>query len=224
MDNEQKIWNFLKEKGFTDYAVAGIMGNLYAESALKPTNLQGTGNKKLNLTDEEYTQKVDNGEYNNFITDSQGYGLAQWTYWSRKSSLLKYSKACKKSIGDLNMQLEFLVKEISSYSKVTKVLNESTSVKECSDAVLLYYERPINTSDSVKEKRASYAHKYYEKFAMKEYAKESKSNLRLAFEVLNNMWGNGSERKRRLTEAGYNYSEVQKIVNEIVQIKEDLYG
>ena len=224
MDNEQKIWNFLKEKGFTDYAVAGIMGNLYAESALKPNNLQGTGNKKLNLTDEEYTQKVDNGEYKNFITDSQGYGLAQWTYWSRKSSLLKYSKACKKSIGDLSMQLEFLVKEISSYSKVTKVLNESTSVKECSDAVLLYYERPVNTSDSVKEKRASYAHKYYEKFAMKEYAKETKSNLRLAFEVLNNMWGNGSERKRRLTEAGYNYSEVQKIVNEIVQIKEDLYG
>ena len=32
-------------------------------------------------------------------------------------------------------------------------------------------------------------------------------------EVIQGKWGNGAERKRRLTEAGYNYAEIQKKVN-----------
>jgi hypothetical protein len=32
------------------------MGNLYAESALNPKNLQNTYEKKLGLSDEEYTR------------------------------------------------------------------------------------------------------------------------------------------------------------------------
>ena len=39
-NNSKVIWDFLKGKGFNDYAVAGIMGNLYAESALIPNNLE----------------------------------------------------------------------------------------------------------------------------------------------------------------------------------------
>ena len=35
-------------------------------------------------------------------------------------------------------------------------------------------------------------------------------------EVIQGKWGNGSERKQRLTEAGYNFSEVQKRVNEML--------
>ena len=38
----------------------------------------------------------------------------------------------------------------------------------------------------------------------------------LAHEVINGMWGNGDERKRRLTEAGYNYRAVQDRVNKIL--------
>ena len=40
--NEQKIWNYLKENGFSDYGTAGLMGNLYAESGLRSNNLQNT--------------------------------------------------------------------------------------------------------------------------------------------------------------------------------------
>ena len=39
MNNEKIIWNFLISQGFTEAAAAGIMGNLYAESSLSPTNL-----------------------------------------------------------------------------------------------------------------------------------------------------------------------------------------
>lgn len=38
----------------------------------------------------------------------------------------------------------------------------------------------------------------------------------LAKEVIDGKWGNGTDRKNRLTKAGYNYSEVQKKVNELV--------
>ena len=41
-----------------------------------------------------------------------------------------------------------------------------------------------------------------------------KSNEELANEVINGNWGNGDERKRRLAEAGYDYSAVQSIVNQ----------
>lgn len=43
-----------------------------------------------------------------------------------------------------------------------------------------------------------------------------KSNEQLANEVLAGQWGNGQDRKNRLEAAGYNYSEVQAIVNQKV--------
>lgn len=42
----------------------------------------------------------------------------------------------------------------------------------------------------------------------------SKSNEELANEVIAGKWGNGDDRKNRLTAAGYNYSAVQSIVNQ----------
>ena len=45
---------------------------------------------------------------------------------------------------------------------------------------------------------------------------EKKSVEEIAKEVIEGKWGNGTERKIRLTNAGYNYSEVQKRVNELV--------
>ena len=40
-----------------------------------------------------------------------------------------------------------------------------------------------------------------------------KSNEEIANEVIAGKWGNGNDRKNRLTNAGYNYDEVQAIVN-----------
>jgi hypothetical protein len=91
-----------------DYGIAGLMGNLYCESALRPCNLQQTAEKLLGMTDAEYTFAVDNESYTNFINDGAGYGLAQWTYWSLKRDMLEYHKEKGKSIGDGDTQMEFL--------------------------------------------------------------------------------------------------------------------
>lgn len=164
-DNVKTVWDFLIGKGFNAYAVAGVMGNLKAESGLNPQNLQNTYEKKLGYTDATYTAAVDNGSYTNFVKDSAGYGLAQWTYWSRKQNLLKYAQSKKKSIGDLATQLEFLWKELQGYTGVMNTLKSATSVKQASDAVLTGYEKPANQGESVKTKRAGYGQAYYDKYA-----------------------------------------------------------
>lgn len=163
---EKRIWDFLKSEGFNDFGIAGLMGNLDAESGLRPNNLQDTYSIEFKLTDTQYTTAVDNGSYTNFIYDEAGYGLAQWTYWSRKQNLLNYAKSKNKSIGDLQMQLEFLVKELKeSYTNsVYNILKTATSIQQASDAVLMNFERPLNAA-SHKTKRAEMSQVYYNKYA-----------------------------------------------------------
>ena len=167
--SEATIWSFFKKKGLSDCGVAGLMGNLYAESGLKPTNLQNSYEKKLGMSDADYTAQIDAGIYQDFVHDSAGYGLAQWTFWSRKQNLLAFALSRGKSIGDLEMQLDFLWKELTeSYSSLVNVLKSATSVRAASDAVLVQFERPADQGETTKARRASYGQKYYDQYAGKE--------------------------------------------------------
>lgn len=160
--DEKVLWDFLLAKIGNEYGVASLMGNLYAESALRSNNLQNSYEKSLGYTDESYTAAVDSGSYNNFIKDSAGYGLAQWTYWSRKQGLLEYAQSVGKSIGDFTMQMEYLMKELETNHKSTlKALKEAKSVFEASTYVLIHYEAPADQGEAVQAKRASYGEKYY---------------------------------------------------------------
>lgn len=163
---DQKVmWDFLVSKFENEYAAAGIMGNLYSECALRSSNLEQVYEKKLGFTDNTYTAAVDNGTYTNFVKDSAGYGLAQWTYWSRKENMLAFAKEAGKSIGDFQMQLDFLWYEMSTgFKSMTEKLKAATSVREASDLVLHTYEMPADQSEAVEIKRADHGQKYYDKF------------------------------------------------------------
>jgi len=165
-ENEKIIWDFLNEKIGNAFGTAGMMGNLYAESNLNSVCLQNSKKKELGMTDEEYTSKVDDGSYTNFINDSAGYGLAQWTYCTRKEGLLEHAKETNKSVGDLTMQLEYFWKELSKgYSEVLDKIKVAKSVMEASNVVMKEYEQPEDQSKAVQEKRASFGQVYYDKFA-----------------------------------------------------------
>lgn len=166
MTNEQLIWNYFKSHGLNDFGTAGLMGNLYAESGLNPKNLQQTYERKLGYSDDSYTDAVDHGIYTNFVKDSAGYGIAQWTFWSRKQALFSFVKSREKSIGDLNMQLDFLMKELrEGYIGVLNTLCNATSVLEASNDVLFRFERPANQDESVQAKRCAFGQRYYDLFA-----------------------------------------------------------
>ena len=142
------------------------MGNIQAESNFNPKNLQSTGNKALGMTDNEYTEAVDSGAYSfdDYQKDGYGFGLAQWTWHIRKKALFDYAKKCGKSIGDLQVQLDYLYKELKGYKEVFKVLQTATSIREASDIVMLKYERPADQSEKAQKKRASYGEEIYKEF------------------------------------------------------------
>lgn len=180
MANEQLIWNYFKSHGLNDFGIAGLMGNLYAESGLMPNNLQNSGNKKFNLTDDDYVRIIDTDDKSYscaykgkkyygreaVIYDGQGFGVAQWTFWSRKREFILFVLAKGKSAGDLTTQLDFLMKELSEgYVGVLNTLCNATSVLEASNEVLFCFERPANQDESVQTKRYSFGQKYYDQFA-----------------------------------------------------------
>lgn len=167
-DNPERMFNFLCQQGFTKAGSAAVVGNGYAESGCSPINLQNNGNRELGMTDEQYTIAVDNGTYTNFVNDKYGYGVFQWTYWSRKQNLLNYAKSKGVSIGDLEMHMNFLMQELTAgYKPLLNILRSSNSVTECSNAFMLQFERPANQSVENQNKRASYGQEFYNKFCGK---------------------------------------------------------
>ena len=168
-ENDEIIWDFFKSKGLNDFAVAGLMGNLKAESNLRPDNLQNSFEGRLG-SDEEYTKKVDSGKISrhSFANDRSGYGLAQWTWHTRKEALYDYAKEKDTSIADLTMQLEYLWIELQRYTKTMSVLVNAKSVYEASTIVLTDFEKPANQGNSVRDQRARFGDEFYNKFSHNE--------------------------------------------------------
>ena len=157
-ENCSAIKKYLKSQGLTEAGVAGLMGNLYAESSMYTNNMQDSYEGRFN--DSSYTASIDNGSYSrkSFINDKIGYGLAQWTYSSRKEGLYDYCKQKGTSISDIQSQLEYLVKELkTNYSKVWKTLCNSNDLRECTRIVLYDFENPASKNLNT---RLSNAKKY----------------------------------------------------------------
>ncbi len=154
--NEKRIYDFFAARGMSPCGIYGLMGNLVDESGLNPRNLQNTYERKLGYTDDSYTEAVDSGQYGNFVRDAAGYGLAQWTYHTRKENLLNFARKHGTSVGDLDTQLAFMYGELQGYPKVFKALMSAVSVREASDIVLTKYERPADQSEWARRRRARY--------------------------------------------------------------------
>ena len=134
------IYNYFKDLGFTDEGIAGILGNMKAESGLNPSNIQDSYESAYG-SDSEYTSKVDSGSYTNFANDAAGYGLVQFTNSSYKKQLLEAAKAAGKSVSDTGVQLGVFVqqlKEVGIYDQ----LKNATSASDAADLMLTQYERP----------------------------------------------------------------------------------
>lgn len=160
------LWKFFLGKLCNAYGVAGLMGNLNAESNLIAANLEMSKRTRLGYTSKSYTEAVDNGSYKNFAADWAGYGIAQWTDSTRKQNLLAYARQKSASIGNRKMQAEFLMSELETrFTAVLSILRNAKTVREASDAVLLRFERPADTSESVRQRRAAFGDSYYQKFA-----------------------------------------------------------
>lgn len=167
--NEREIWNKLREAGLTEIATAAIMGNMKAESAMKANNLQNSYEKKLGYTDEKYTELIDKGIYDRdkFVHDSAGYGLCQWTHWSRKNDLFTFwlQRDFLTSIGDTAMQVDFCIWELKNkYAAVWRDVNEEKMITGATAIILRRYERPADQSDANVKRRSEMAEAFYDAY------------------------------------------------------------
>ena len=74
----------------------------------------------------------------------------------------------------------------------------------------------IKAANDAKEAAEKAAKEAAEKLEAERLAKRAAKIEELAKEVIQGKWGNGQERKDKLTEAGYDYHEVQTKVNELM--------
>ncbi len=131
--NAEVIWNFLSCNGLSANQVAGIMGNIQAESGFNPGI-------------EEKTPRA-----------SKGYGIVQWTF-GRRTNLENYAKSRGKSASDLGVQLDFLWIELNTAYKANTLdpIRATTSVETATDIFLRKFERPANP-DGTKPVRLGFA-------------------------------------------------------------------
>lgn len=120
VSNQEQVWVYLRGQGLSQAAAAGIMGNIEAESNYRPNNLENGANRKADISDEDFTALVDSGiigrdefaqseTYGLYSGGMYGYGLAQWTWYTYKEDLYDFAKDRGAGIGDLEMQLDFLL-------------------------------------------------------------------------------------------------------------------
>ena len=178
--SEATIWARLRAKGFSETAVAAIMGNMQDESGLLPYRLQGDFNWKEGYpSSKSYTADVDTGRISkdDFLyrgPGGGGYGLCQWTFWSRKEGLYNLSKSRGVSIADEQTQIDWFYQEVqkpeyvyikNNYERYTvfDFLHRDESLLEMTKAVLRGYEKPADQSDATAVHRAGYGKEIFDR-------------------------------------------------------------
>lgn len=109
----EKIWKNLIRKIGNPYGVAALMGAMYASSTLKPNLVNTHGIEEFKRMD-DYTSSINNGgrKMESFVHDGYSYGICQWNWWVSKQGLFNMARKAKRSIGSLDLQLDFLWDEL----------------------------------------------------------------------------------------------------------------
>lgn len=151
MSYKQTIYNTFRKHGLTEAAALAFLGNWECESGNEPYRLQGDFST-YRTASKAYVQGLENGSISKqqFQNDQKGFGLAQWTYWSRKADLYDYWKASGKAIDNAEMQTEFALKELrESYGALLDFLKSTTDVFTATSRICREYERPaVNNIDA----------------------------------------------------------------------------
>lgn len=134
--NQQTVvWNYFKNKGLNDKAIAGIMGNIQQES--------GFNSSAVNKS-------------------SGASGIFQWL-GGRKNGLQDYAKSVGKSWSDLQVQLDYAWKELQGSEKksLASLQRNDLSASQHASEFDRLFER---SGGSAVGKRQDYANQYFNQF------------------------------------------------------------
>lgn len=128
------IWKYLKKRGWTDTAIAGMLGNFQQESHLSPSLVESNG---------------------------IGYGLGQWSF-GRREGLETYARSLGKPVNDIYMQLDYLMVEPGESAYVrTYMKTDFSTAAEAAIAWCNNWERPNKAKARLASVRIPYAMAYY---------------------------------------------------------------
>ena len=176
----QDIWNYLKRQGYSDVAIAGIMGCWHAETGNDPKKIEGYYLKRFpgydkvmqnSQTLDEYTGNVLFPAYKKITINRSaymgddghyypGFGLAQWT-GPRGYNLLQYTKSRGLDWRDASGQLEFFNQEMDNRG-LKPQMNQQTSIDEATNIFGRKYEG-VKRNDWMAQRR-DYAKAIYNQF------------------------------------------------------------
>lgn len=164
-----QVWNGLMAIIGNPIGVAAAMGNFQVESYNVPFCRQG--DVPPSQVSIDYTNSVDNGSTSvaSFVNNGPGgggYGLAQWTWYTRKQNMIDIAKANGWSIGSIETAMGILSLELTGgYSGVLSAMQSATDLKSASDTWLHNYEAPGDQGEIQQKIRHAYAEWYYNAFA-----------------------------------------------------------
>ena len=134
--------------------------------------------------------KSDMAKYEKYVTDNVKITLNE----NQFSALVSFCYNC--GVGNLR----------------TLVRNRTDD--QIAEAMLLYNKAGGNVLKGLVRRREAERKLFLKPVSA---SKVLKTNEEVAKEVLAGKWGNGAERKNKLTKAGYNYATIQAIVNDLVR-------
>ena len=187
-ENKQALCQMLKDNGFSNNAVAGMLINISSEGVFITNNLEDCYEDGMicdlnedgecdygwcvnpipngyGASNETYTQAVDSGAYprDKFINDWAGYGLIGWTAPERKAGLYDYAKSQNKSIASLSVQASYLLEELqqSEYALTYKyITGTGYSVYDVAYNFCVNFERPYNKESNCSNRASSKTAEY----------------------------------------------------------------
>ena len=230
IDTEKTIWDFFTGKGLNAFAVGGIMGNLFADLGMRlefmwielqaytsvmktlkaATSVQMASDAILtgyerpaDQSDAVKTKRASYGKkyYDKYATPAETPSgvlyRVQVGAFSKKTNADAMLKKLKAAGFDTYMvQVDGLYKvQVGAYSKKSNA--DAMAARLKASGFDTYITTKSGTAASAEAQK--------------------KSVTELAKEVIAGKWGNGSDRKNRLTQAGYDYAAVQAKVNELMK-------
>lgn len=168
---EKATWDAIKEyMNGNEIATAAWLGNFYSESNIVPYRLQDDFTSGF-VNSHTYTNNVDSGAIARaaFMNDGKGYGLAQWTYYTRKAGMYDYWNTDEYrgggvSIGAFNFVIAWFKRELDrDFPGIKSHMLTVTDIDSASDYVLINYETPDGI-EAAKPVRRAQSRYYYNKY------------------------------------------------------------
>lgn len=144
MSTAQKIYTQLRQAGLTEAGALGMLGNWQCESGLETNRLENDYDRYRSVSKDYVRRATDGRMSKQEFCKGIGFGVAQWTYPTRKANLWDFWKKSGCALDNLDMQIRFALWELSTaeYSALFSLLKSNDDLYTCTKLICEQYERP----------------------------------------------------------------------------------